>query len=185
MASSIWFWETKHSHRGLDQENMKGVGWLSCCCFEGGVHRWIVTVQQPILYFHNSDLFSSDIFFSSAKNIKIKVRILHNTSWNEFSVIIGFDGKEHVEYTLSSASDLLCILHSRWHWALPMWWLLFCLWIVVIKLTFTSGYGPREERRIVVRHVMKLMAHINIMLLLIKWQEVRDKLCSNKMQIFS
>ena len=141
LSSSVSFWETKQSHSGLDPESTEGVGWQPCCSSQKTASFWGRCVQvhchDAISSFVGSTtpVFTLHIFFQTPQHITIKVRIHHNTRWIKFSVNNAFDGKEHYEHTFCATSDLPCLLFSWWLWALPLWWLLFCLWIIVLKPT--------------------------------------------------
>jgi hypothetical protein len=54
------------------------------------------------------------------------------------------------EHVLCWTPDLLCLFCCWWLWALPLWLLLFCFWIITINPTFVTCYDPRDESLVLV-----------------------------------
>jgi hypothetical protein len=55
-----------------------------------------------------------------------------------------------VEKYNEHALYLLRLFCSWWLWALPLWRLLLCFWIMIVNPTFVTCYDPRDKSWVLV-----------------------------------
>jgi hypothetical protein len=80
-------------------------------------------------------------------------------------------------------SDLSHLFCSRWLWALPLWRLLLCFWVITVNPTFVTHYDPSDKDWVLVSLLAYLKTRVYVLLLLIICQESGNKLCVNAVHI--
>jgi hypothetical protein len=102
--------------------------------------------------------FSLHIFFWVSQNITVKVRVDCSVRRNKFTVNSPLHVERNNEHAPCWTPDLLHLFCSWWLWALPLWRLLLCYWIITvnqlmslimileIKLGFSLAFSHNSRR---------------------------------------
>jgi hypothetical protein len=148
------------------------------CGFQGCVGRHVV-MKEPVVVSPKFRSFLSHIFSQASQNVTVKVRVDHSVRRNKFTVNSPLHIEKYNEHAFCWISDLLRLYCSWWLWALPLWWLLLCLWIITINPTFVACYDPSDKCWVLVSLLLKLKTHVYVPLLLLTYQDSGNQLRSN------
>jgi hypothetical protein len=80
----------------------------------------------------------------------VKVRVDCSVKRNKFTVNNPLHVEKNSEHALCWTPDLLRLFCSWWLWALPLWRLSLCFWIITVNPTFITHYDPRDKSWVLV-----------------------------------
>jgi hypothetical protein len=90
--------------------------------------------------------FLSHTSSQASQNVTEKVRVDHSVRRNKFTVNNPLHVEKNNKHALCWTLDLSRLFCSWGLWALPLWRLLLCFWIITVKVnpTFVTRYDPRS-----------------------------------------